>query len=296
LTTIEAEVSASDIDTLQRALGNVGEAILNEPVSRREVLKRGALGTVSNLVPGGGVLQQVAKEVVPMVAKADLPQIGDEEALASIAKYAMGTFDDYWLAENVYGKLTGKSAKQAFNLKTEDVGPEAWELWDRMSFEQDYGDVAKMAGLDIDTIAQKTNLPPETVRKLVGNDASVIASLINSSGASRGLQDIRENVPSWEVREMTGYDNLWADQKEVDEAIRKAIKVSDDEQEIVGLVLDEMRSKFFNRHRGKAKNAFDEKITQTFIDDELLDSLWREALENDDAAYDIIVERIDELK
>ena len=61
LTTVEKEVSASDLDTLQKALGAVGDAILNQPVTRREVLKRGALSTVADLLPAGGVLPQVVK-------------------------------------------------------------------------------------------------------------------------------------------------------------------------------------------------------------------------------------------
>ena len=61
LTTVEKEVSASDLDTLQKALGAVGDSILNQPVTRRDVLKRGALSTASDLLPAGGVLPQVVK-------------------------------------------------------------------------------------------------------------------------------------------------------------------------------------------------------------------------------------------
>jgi hypothetical protein len=78
LTTIEKEVSASDLDTLQKAMGNVGQAILNEPVSRREVLKRGALSTASNLIPGGGALTQIAKEMVPKMLDVTEPALSSK--------------------------------------------------------------------------------------------------------------------------------------------------------------------------------------------------------------------------
>jgi hypothetical protein len=68
LTTVEKEVSASDLDTLQKAMGNVGQAILNEPVSRREVLKRGALSTVSDFLPAGGVMPQLVKAATENIA------------------------------------------------------------------------------------------------------------------------------------------------------------------------------------------------------------------------------------
>jgi hypothetical protein len=78
LTTIEKEVSASDLDTLQKAMGTVGEAILNEPVSRREVLKRGALSAGSNLIPGGGALTQIAKEMVPKMLDVTEPALSSK--------------------------------------------------------------------------------------------------------------------------------------------------------------------------------------------------------------------------
>jgi hypothetical protein len=78
LTTIEKEVSASDLETLQKAMGNVGEAILNEPVNRREVLKRGALSAGSNLIPGGGALTQIAKEMVPKMLDVTEPALGSK--------------------------------------------------------------------------------------------------------------------------------------------------------------------------------------------------------------------------
>jgi hypothetical protein len=68
MTTVETEVSASDLDTLQKAMGNVGRAILNEPVTRRDVLKRGALSTVSDLLPAGGVMPQLIKAATSNVA------------------------------------------------------------------------------------------------------------------------------------------------------------------------------------------------------------------------------------
>jgi hypothetical protein len=86
MTTVETEVSASDLDTLQQAMGNVGKAILNEPVSRREVLKRGALSTASNLIPGGGVLQQLAKEAVPQALKAATSAPSKEALTTMLAK------------------------------------------------------------------------------------------------------------------------------------------------------------------------------------------------------------------
>jgi hypothetical protein len=85
LATGEKELLDSDIDLVQGALTRVSDAVLNQPVTRRDVLKRGALSTVSDLIPGGALVPQLVKAATDIPAK-PLAKVATKVGLSALSK------------------------------------------------------------------------------------------------------------------------------------------------------------------------------------------------------------------
>ena len=303
LTTVETEVSASDMDTLQKALGNVGQAILNEPVSRREVLKRGALTAASNLIPGGGVLQQVAKEVAPMALRTEVPVIDEATAAGKIAAYAGSVFNDFAKLERAYEIANKVSARKAFGLEDDPEGfstlPAPSLLWGEIpspysSMRKDdpealknYTAAAKAAGLDIETVAKETGLPRETVLKILEGDDAKLLEEVQKFALNRGiLEDVLADGRRKQVARETSYEDLF-DDKFLKGAAKRALKKlgkDADEDDLFAFVEDEMRKKFRANERrpllSSKSTVLQKRLGESIVDDEIIDRVYNQAADD----------------
>jgi hypothetical protein len=284
LTTVETEVSASDLDTLQKAMGNVGQAVLNEPVSRREVLKRGALSTASNLIPGGGVLQQVAKEMVPLAIKSKPPEVEDIDAAKKIAVYAGNVFNDNYAAADAFEKATKIRLEDTalnvdgleFDWESEVADLATGDLWsDIEGYGGDLAAAAKVAGLDIETVAKETGVPVSTVAQILQNDTKLIEELISFGQTQYDLRtgaDFFRTLPRPLQRHL---ENITDDEKFLKEAVQNAVKqFGNDAESIRESVHDAMLERWRKANRRSESDPVVAELGNILIEDELLDHAY----------------------
>ena len=288
LKTVENGISSSELDTLQKALGNVGQAILNEPVSRREVLKRGALSTASSFVPGGGVLQQIAKEVAPTILKAEAVPKTEAEIAETIAKYATNFIQNERAVKVAYDFAVGKSGL-ADELVEEFVANTGefptWYVLQEItqSDPKSIANAAKEVGLDIASVANATGLSPEDVKRVMNGDADLLQSIVENSAQRVHLEQILEDGRPKEAYRSTSISDIEGELDNIIDSVVNEYGKDFDGMDIAGEVSDRVRKRFFENERmRKNDNMLFGTMSEYIIDDPILERVFGQGVYDED--------------
>jgi hypothetical protein len=267
------------------------------PMSRRDVLKKAGQAAVSQATKG--LIPVAAKEVVSEVAKSAVPMIDEAAAAGKIAEYAAKIWESSKAAKKAFKKAHGDSASDYFD-DINDV-PNT-QLWAEVEMADPEGIIAaaRAVGLDAETVAAKTGLPIDMVRKLAGDDGNLLSELAGTSGMRSSLEGVLEDGRPKEARRSTSYIDLWDDSEFLNEAAKKAIKEAGedaDEMDIYELFNDQMYDRWKAMERGNQEynsesgysmykpetNLLRSEVNKQLLDDAILDDIWGQAL--DDGTY-----------
>jgi len=281
-------------------LTQLAQKAAETPMSRRDVLKKAGQAAVSQATKG--LIPAAAKEVVSEVTKSAVPMIDEAAAAGKIAEYAAKIWESSKAAKKAFNKAHGDGASDYYE-DLDDV-PHA-QIWAEVEMAGPEGitAAARAVGLDAETVAAKTGLPIEMVRKLAGDDGNLLSEISGTSGMRSSLEGVLEDGRSKEARRSTSYVDLWDDSDYLNEAAKNAVKEAGpdaDEMDIFAIFQDQMYNRWKEMERGNKKydselgysvyepetNALRSSLNKELIDDSILDDIWGQATEDGDDYFE----------
>ena len=268
---------------------------LNKPMSRRQFLDSTAKTVASQAMRG--VLPIAAKKAITK-ALPSVPAIDDEKAADKIAKYVTKIWGSSKAAKNAFKAAHGPDYKNYYGDLEDFSDLPNYKLWADLESGSigDMAKIAKLVGLDLETVAQKTGLPLESVRKIAGEDGSLVDELAAISNKRAWLDQILEDGRAKEARRETSYLDLYDDEF-MDQAAKKALKElghdADDADQHAYDLMEYVDQEFQKRWRDLERGNKDpmqttplrQKIANKVIDDDTLDSVWEQATDTGDDGH-----------
>lgn len=266
-------------------LATVAEKMAQAPMSRRQFLEKTGKTAASQAlqdVAGGFGIRAAAKGI----AKAAIPSHSEQEIAEKIAKYADNFIEDNDAIKAAYSLATKQPFEEAFSLAADDFP--AFEILSDISM---YGkpaaitEAAKAVGLDIASVAKATGLSVDDVKRVMKKDDDLLTSIANNAESRGYLNQVLEDGRPKEAYRSTSLSDI--DENELDDLIQSVINEHGphtDEQDLLYLVSDKLRSRFFEKEQGvnDANDYLGGAVRKSIIDDAILDEVYEQGVLNYD--------------
>ena len=276
-------------------LAQAADAILNKPMTRRQVLQTPVNAAVSRygrkLL---GAVDPVAPEMTP-IPEAPVPMKTESEIANTIAKYADEFIND---DEAIYRALdiaTAGGAKDFLGLEP-DFNPDDIAFDNVPVFEalneiyssgktKDVIKAAKAVGLDIQGVARATGLSVDEVARVMKTDGDLLDYISENAGTRHYLNSIIDDGRPQEAYRSTSLESI--DENDVDKIIQDVINdlgPHTDESDLLHEVSNRLRAKFFEKERNVSAedNALAAAVKQSLLDDGILDEVYEQGVLNYD--------------
>lgn len=267
-------------------LAKLVENLAEIPISRRDVLKNAASAALNRLWPW-----QIAARVSKVIEDVQLPSAVDEAATAKIADYVGNIWGDPTAAHKAWTLAHGPDWKirepdeWGKNPSIEDL-PLLWADIETGN-PKNLSKVLKGIGLDLETVAKKTGLSLDVVKKIAGEEGDLLGEVIGSSSKRTLLDGILEDGRPKEARRETSYNDLFEDEKFMDQTAKNALKELGpdvDEMTLMEYVDDALQKRWREIEREedlREVTPLQRRISSKIIDEDTLDNVWSQATDDD---------------
>ena len=267
-------------------LSQAADAILNMPMSRRQVLQTPINAAVSHYGRKAlGMIDPVAPEMTP-IPEAPVAMKTDTEIADAIAKYAGDMVEDTDSIGRAFSVAVGDTMDNYFDLGGDEVPifSALSEISIASGDPKKMSEAAKAAGLDIESISRATGLSVKEIARVVKDDSEVLEKLANTANSRNYMEGILEDGRPKEAYRSTSLESI--DANDVDNIIDSVIKEygkDADENDILHAVSDKLRTHFFAEERKDGGDSpLGAAMYQQILDDGILDEIYEQGVLNVD--------------